>query len=149
MLAEKSMEEPHLTDAQDEALVEQNDTPEEATPESQQAQLSRRQFLALAAILAGSTALVLGRHSFDRAPGDIPSTIEPAIPQGFRRFVIMTTRLAPDGSTRPPEAYGAQCPDGACVLLWQNKPDFEFHDHVADIMDSYVSDGDYRLKWLD
>ena len=143
------MEEQEPTDAQDEALVEQNHTPEEAIPGPEQAQISRRQFLALAAILAGSTALVLGRHSQRDSPDDVPATVVPVVPEGFRRFVIMTNSLALVGTTRPPEAYGAQCPDGTCVLLWQNKRDFEFHDHVDQIMSSSVRGGSYHLQWLD
>jgi hypothetical protein len=104
--------------------------------------LSRRDFVKVAAILTGSTLLMLSRCK----PPDDDEPLE--IPPQFKRFV-----LAEQSPTVATEkiivAMGSQCPDLNCALWWVNDQEFQFFDTVDQISDLYVRNGHYELIWLD
>lgn len=104
--------------------------------------LSRRDFVKLAAILTGSTLLMLGRcrPTSEEAPLEIPPE--------FKRFVLV--EQSPTVSTEKIiVALGSQCPDMNCALWWANNHEFQFFESVDQIVDLYVSDGRAELIWLD
>jgi hypothetical protein len=104
--------------------------------------LSRRDFVKVAAILTGSTLLLLGRCKppYEEAPLEIPPE--------FKRFVLV--EQSPTVSTEKIiVALGSQCPDMNCALWWVNNQEFQFFESVDQIVDLYVRESRAELIWLD
>lgn len=122
---------------------EEEEIPGDAA-ENKEPDFSRRDFMTAAAILAGSTLLLLSRYRFPyEADGE-----RPPIPPEFKRFI-----LAEQSTTAPGEstiiALGAQCPDLSCALWWGRDQDFQFFESVEQITAAYVQDNRVELFWLD
>ena len=104
--------------------------------------LSRRDFVKLAAILTGSTLLMLGRCKppYEETPLEIPPE--------FKRFVLV--EQSPTVSTEKIiNALGSQCPDMDCALWWVNNQEFQFFESLDQIVELYVREGQAELIWLD
>jgi hypothetical protein len=123
--------------AQDDAQEPANDTFLE-----EKHSLSRRDFVKLAAILTGSTLLMLSRCK-------PPYQDKPlVIPPNFRRFVLV--EQSPTVATEKILiAMGSQCPDWNCALWWVSNREFQFFESVDQIINQYVRDGRAELIWLD
>ena len=104
--------------------------------------LSRRDFIKLAAILSGSTLLMLSRC---KPPLEDKPLV---IPPDFKRFVLV--EQSPTVATEKIIiALGSQCPDLNCALWWVNDQEFQFFDSIEQIVNQYVGDGSFELIWLD
>jgi hypothetical protein len=103
---------------------------------------SRRDFVKLAAILTGSTLLMLSRCK-------PPLEDKPLmIPPDFKRFVLV--EQSPIVATEKIIiAMGSQCPDLNCALWWVSDQEFQFFDSIEQIMNQYVGEGRLELIWLD
>ena len=131
------------------SLTDPNDEEEDAAPEPEAASLERRDFLKLAAILTGSTLLLLSRCGGLELPESPPDQELPDIPPNFKRFVLTKREQRATAIVQVIVAFGSQCPDWQCALLWTDQPDFEFYDNVEEILNLYTQDGQTELMWLD
>ena len=104
--------------------------------------LSRRDFVKLAAILTGSTLLILSRCK----PSSDPDPMQ--IPPQFKRFVLVE-QSPTVAKEKFIVAMGAQCPDMNCSLWWVADQELQFFDSVDQIIDLHVQDGRTELFWLD
>lgn len=104
--------------------------------------LTRRDFVKLAAILTGSTLLALSRWKppYDEEPLEIPPE--------FKRFVLVEQSPSV-ASEKIIVAMGSQCPDLNCALWWVNNQEFQFFESMDQIINLYVRDGRAELFWLD
>ena len=114
---------------------------EDPLPEEEQG-LSRRDFVKVAAILTGSTLLILSRCK----PPYEPEPLE--IPFDFKRFVLVE-QSPTVAAEKIIVAMGSQCPDMNCALWWAANQEFQFFDSVDQIVDLHVQDGRTDLFWLD
>ena len=104
--------------------------------------LSRRDFAKVAAILTGSTLLMLSRCKLPFDP------VLPSIPSNFKRFIL--TKQSPIVATEKiVVALGSQCPDLRCALWWGENREFQFFESVSQIENLYVDNGRNELFWLD
>jgi len=131
------------------AITELNDDEQESVPVEVAESVSRRDFLKLAAILTGSTLLLLSRCGGLEVPGDVPSQEIPPIPPNFKRFILTKREQRATETVQAIVAFGSQCPDWQCALLWIGNPDFQFYDSVEEIINLYTQDGQTELTWLD
>ena len=117
-------------------------TPEGPDPREEGYGLTRRDFLKAAAILTGSTLVLLSRCS-------LPYNSElPPIPPDFKRFIL--TEQSPSVATEQIiVALGAQCPDLKCTLWWGAGEEFLFFESVDQINQQYMESGRNKLFWLD
>jgi hypothetical protein len=129
--------------------TELNDDEQESTPAEAAESVSRRDFLKLAAILTGSTLLLLSRCGGLEVPGEVPGQVTPPIPPNFKRFILVKREQRAMEVVQVVVAFGSQCPDWQCALLWINDPDFQFYDNVEEIINLYTQDGQTELMWLD
>ncbi len=116
--------------------------PDGGDPREESYGLTRRNFLRAAAILTGSTLLLLSRCSFPYDP-DLPP-----IPPDFKRF-ILTEQSYRVATEQIIVALGAQCPDLKCSLWWGADQEFQFFESVDQINQLYVESGRNELFWLD
>lgn len=111
--------------------------------------IGRRDFLKLAAILTGSTLLLLSRCSGLDISEPLPEDELPPIPDNFKRFLLIEREQRLNELVERVVAFGSQCPDWSCALLWVDRPEFEFYGSVEEILNRYSSDGQIELIWLD
>ncbi len=130
-------------------ITEGNGLEEAAAPEKSSETLDRRDFLKLAAIFTGSTLLLLSRCGGLDVPAPLPDQELPPIPPNFKRFILTKSEWTPTEILQTIVAFGSQCPDWKCTLLWVDQPEFEFYDTVEEIVNLYVQDGGIELVWLD
>ena len=117
-------------------------TPEEPDPPEGGYGLTRRDFLKAAAILTGSTLLLLSRCSLPYNPE------QPPLPPDFKRFIL--TEQSPKAATEQiVVALGAQCPDLKYTLWWGAGEEFHFFETMDQINQQYVETGRNNLFWLD
>jgi hypothetical protein len=104
--------------------------------------LSRRDFVKIAAILTGSTLLMLSRCR-------PPYSDEPlVIPPEFKRFVLV--EQSPTVTTEKIIiGLGSQCPDLSCALWLISDREFQFFESVEQIANQYVEHGRAEIIWLD
>lgn len=129
--------------------IELNDVEQESMPDNVEEPVSRRDFLKLAAILTGSTLLLLSRCGGIEVPEQRPDQELPPIPPNFKRFVLTKRKQQATGIEMEIVAFGSQCPDWQCALLWVDQPEFQFYDSVEEIENLYTKDGQTELMWLD
>jgi hypothetical protein len=130
-------------------LTELNDEGQESAAEHDVQSVGRRDFLKLAAILTGSTLLLLSRCGGLEFPEPLPDHEVPPIPPNFKRFILVEREQRATEIVQAIVAFGSQCPDWQCALLWIGQPDFEFYDNVEEIVNRYTRDGQTELIWLD
>lgn len=130
-------------------ITELNDEEHESAPEEVVESVGRRDFLKLAAILTGSTLLLLSRCGGFEFPEPLPDQELPSIPPNFKRFILVEQEQQASEVGQKIVAFGSQCPDWQCALLWIDQPDFEFYDSVEQIVERYSRDGQRELVWLD
>ena len=133
----------------DSSITELNDEEQEFLPDYAAEQASRRDFLKLAAILAGSTLLLLSRCGGLEVSEQLPDQELPLIPPNFKRFVLTRREQRATEIVLAIVAFGSQCPDWQCALLWIDQPDFQFYDSVEEIVNLYSIDGQTEMMWLD
>lgn len=133
----------------DSISTERNDDQNRPVPEEVAESVGRRDFLKLAAILTGSTLLLLSRCGGLEFPEPFPDEELPPIPPNFKRFILVEREQRAMDIAQRIAAFGSQCPDWTCALLWIDQPDFEFHDSVEQIVNRYTRDGRTELVWLD
>lgn len=104
--------------------------------------LSRRDFVKIAAILTGSTLLVLSRCKQSYKPEPLE------IPHDFKRFILIEQSPAV-ATEKVIVAMGSQCPDMNCALWWADDQEFQFYNSVDQIIDLHASDGRTEFFWLD
>jgi hypothetical protein len=113
----------------------------DALPEAKR-DLSRRDFVKIAAILTGSMLIMPVRCM--QANNEEPLVIPP----DFKRFILVE-----QSSTAATEeiivAMGSQCPDLNCALWQVSDQEFQFFESVDQIVNLYVRDGRTDLIWLD
>jgi hypothetical protein len=119
------------------------------TLENSESTVGRRDFLKLAAILTGSTLLMLSRCGGFEIPEMPPDQDLPPIPPNFKRFVLTRRETRSTGAVQVLAAFGSQCPDWQCTLLWVDQPEFEFYENVEEVLNAYTQDGLTELVWLD
>ena len=133
----------------DSPITELNDEEEESAPTEVAEAASRRDFLKLSAILTGSTLLLLSRCGGFEVPEHPPDQEPRPIPPNFKRFILTKREQRATEIVQIVVAYGSQCPDWQCALLWVGQPDFQFYDSVEEIVNLYTQDGQTELVWLD
>jgi hypothetical protein len=126
-----------------------NNDENQTAPEEVAESVGRRDFLKLAAILTGSTLLLLSRCGGLEFPEPFPDEESLPIPPNFKRFILVESEQQATDTVQRIVAFGSQCPDLACALLWIDQPDFEFYDRVEQIVNRYTRDGRIELVWLD
>jgi hypothetical protein len=133
-----------------EELEPQTEPAEPQAANSPTTGLTRRDFLILAGLAAGGTAIILGRLGAGDLAGPYVSGPLPSIATEFRRFVLARRSPSPeDSSSLMVAAYGGQFPDLRCAVLWVDDPIFQFYNEVADILHLYTYDGQTEFVWLD
>lgn len=130
-------------------LTERNEEEQAPTAEEIAELVGRRDFLKLAAILTGSTLLLLSRCGGLEFPEPLPDQEVVPIPPNFKRFILVKNEQQATEIVQAIAAFGSQCPDWQCALLWIGQPEFEFYDNVQQILNRYTRDGETELKWLD
>lgn len=71
----------------------------------------------------------------------------PRVPEAFKRFVLVRPGYDAEADNNDDQiAYGAQYPDGRCVLVWQGSTAFAEHATMDDATAEHV---DAQLEWLD
>jgi len=130
-------------------IAELNDEEQESLPKQGAESASRRDFLKLAAILTGSTLLLLSRCGGLEVPEGLSDQELPPIPPNFKRFVLTKREQKAMRTIPPVVAFGSQCPDWQCALLWVDQSEFQFYDSVEEIINLYTQDGQTELRWLD
>jgi hypothetical protein len=130
-------------------ITEGNSAEENSALEQDRETLDRRDFLKLAAILTGSTLLLLSRCDGLNVPTPLPDQELPPIPPNFKRFILTKSEQRVTETVQAIAAFGSQCPDWKCTLLWVDQPEFEFYDSVEEIINLHTQEGDAELVWLD
>lgn len=123
--------------------------PQDSLPQQETEPIGRRDFLKLAAILTGSTLLLLSRCSGLDLSEPLPDEGLPPIPPNFKRFLLVKREQRLNEVVEVVVAFGSQCPDWSCALLWVDRPEFEFYGSVEEILNQYTSDRQTELVWLD
>ena len=119
-----------------------DETPAKEREEVSHGRFSRRRFLFYLAATGALVATLGPRRSIDRLFRR--RTAVPVVPPAFRRFALV--RSAAEGERIL--AYGAQFPDGQCMLEWRDQPDFIHYADLAHVRRLHVVATPTRLVWL-
>ncbi len=131
------------------AMPDGNKAPNESSGKSLNGGISRRDFLKLSAILAGSTVLMVNGCSYLEQLNPQLDFGIPPIPPEFRRFVL--TRVEP-GLQRPritEIALGSQHQNLQVSLLAYDHAEVQFFETIQEVLDTYNGLEQIELRWID
>jgi hypothetical protein len=111
--------------------------------------VSRREFLKLSAIMAGSTLLLVNGCGYLEQFDPHIDLAMPAVPPDFKRFVLTRIEQTLEQPTITEVALGSQHQNMQVSLLAHDRAEVQIFDDIKDVLDSYMSEGQMELHWLD
>lgn len=131
------------------AMPDGNSTPNEPSEGSLSAGISRRDFLKLSAVLAGSTVLMVnGCNYLEQVNPQLDFGLPP-VPREFRRFILTRVELGQLQPRTTEIALGSQHQNLQVSLLAYDQPDVQFFNTIQDVLKSFNGSEQVELRWID